>query len=136
MEELQRTLRQVTRFALVSGISLGIDYGIYQLLTEIAGLDSSWAKRLSFACIFIWAYFAHKHFTFRNRGFNPAEPIRFSLLYFSGWAINSVVHDLTAADANGSNPAFIAATFVWAVWNFIGQKLFVFRDRERSRYTD
>lgn len=129
MEETRRTLSQIARFLVVSGISLTIDYGVYNLLSHFGGVDSSWAKRISFACIFIWAYFAHKYFTFGNRGFHPSEPLRFALLYLSGWAINSIVHDLSANDPGASNPAFLIATFVWACWNFVGQKFFVFRRR-------
>lgn len=127
MEETRRTTLQVTRFLMVSGISLSIDYGIYVLLSEFTNLENSWAKRLSFACIFFWGYFAHKYFTFQKRGFRASEPFRFALLYLSGWAINSIVHDFAADEPGASNPAFLAATFVWACWNFLGQKFFVFR---------
>ncbi|MBK1877745.1 GtrA family protein [Pelagicoccus mobilis] len=129
MEETRKTLAQIWRFLIVSGISLSIDYGVYTLLSVLAGMDSSWSKRISFACIFFWGYFAHKYFTFRNRGFHPSEPLRFGLLYLTGWVINSIVHDLSASDPAASNPAFLFATFVWACWNFLGQKLYVFRRR-------
>lgn len=127
MDKSRKTAQQAARFLLVSSVSLCIDYGIYSLLTHGFGMDSSWAKRISFACLFFWGYFAHKRFTFRQGGFHPSEPARFGLLYLSGWIINSVVHDLTAAEPNASNPAFLVATFAWACWNFCGQKFFVFR---------
>ncbi|EDY81314.1 hypothetical protein VDG1235_932 [Verrucomicrobiia bacterium DG1235] len=130
MDENRNTALQAARFLIVSGISLSIDYGVYALLSELTALDSSWAKRISFACIFFWGYFAHKYFTFKNRGFSATEPARFALLYLSGWAINSVVHDYASTHPGASTPAFLAATFVWACWNFIGQKFFVFRKRE------
>ena len=130
MDETRRTTLQAARFILVSGISLSIDYGIYSLLTEQTALGSSWAKRISFGSIFLWGFFAHKHFTFKNRGFSLNQPARFALLYATGWVLNSIVHDLTAADAKTSNPAFLTATFVWACWNFLGQKYFVFRSRD------
>lgn len=129
MVQARRTVLQAARFLIVSGISLSIDYGVYTLLTSQTALDSSWAKRASFACIVLWGFFAHKFFTFRNRGFNAREPARFALLYFTGWLINSLTHDLTAADSQPSNVAFLLATFVWACWNFLGQKFFVFRKR-------
>ncbi len=130
MEATRNTAQQAARFLLVSGISLSIDYGVYSFLSHFSIVDSSWAKRLSFACIFFWGYFAHKHFTFKNREFSSSEPLRFGLLYLTGWVINSLVHDYAAANPGASDPAFLAATFVWACWNFIGQKYFVFRKRE------
>lgn len=132
MAESRNTALQIFRFLLVSGISLSIDYGIYALLSEFTNLGSSWAKRISFASILVWGYFAHKHFTFKNRGFSASEPFRFALLYLSGWTLNSLVHDYAATEPGTSNPAFLAATFVWACWNFTGQKFFVFRRRESS----
>lgn len=127
MSETRKTAQQAIRFLLVSGISLSIDYGIYRMLSQFTGLDSSWAKRISFACIFVWGYFAHKHFTFKNRGFDASEPMKFGLLYLTGWVLNSLVHDFAANNPGASTPAFLAATFVWACWNFAGQKYFVFR---------
>lgn len=133
MDETRRTVTQIARFLAVSGVSLCIDYGVYSLLSDHTDIGSSWGKRISFLCIVVWGYFAHKHFTFRSRAdYASGEPLRFALLYLSGWAINSVVHDLTAGAPGSSNPAFIAATFVWACWNFLGQKHFVFRKRERD----
>ncbi|MDQ8181638.1 GtrA family protein [Pelagicoccus sp. SDUM812005] len=130
MDESRNTALQAIRFLMVSGISLSIDYGVYSTLSHFTVLDSSWAKRLSFVCIFAWGYFAHKHFTFKNRGFSASEPLRFGLLYLTGWVINSLVHDYAASHPGASTPAFLAATFVWACWNFVGQKFFVFRKRE------
>lgn len=128
MEIARKTSLQFVRFLMVSGVSLCIDYGVYTLLSDLTNLGSSWGKRISFLCIVFWGFFAHKHFTFRsNSGYGPGEPIRFALLYLTGWFINSFVHDLAAQDPGSSNPAFLAATFVWACWNFLGQKFFVFR---------
>jgi len=127
MENTKRTASQALRFLMVSTVSLGIDYAVYSLLSAHTSIGSSWAKRASFLCIIIWGFFAHKHFTFRRQTrFNAGEPLRFAMLYLSGWLINSTVHDLAATDPSSSNPAFLAATFVWACWNFIGQKFFVF----------
>ncbi len=126
MSEFRKTVLQAVRFALVSAVSLTIDYGVYHLLAERFEVSSSWAKRISFACIAIWGFFAHKLFTFRKRRYRASEPIRFALLYFTGWMLNSAVHDLAADSGGASNPAFLVATFVWACWNFAGQKLFVF----------
>lgn len=127
MDAPRTILNQIGRFLLVSGVSLAIDYGVYLSLTDFTSLDSSQAKRASFACIFLWGFFAHKRFTFKNRGFHPSQPLRFALLYLSGWLINSTVHDYAALEPETSNPAFLAATFVWACWNFLGQRYFVFR---------
>ncbi|MGY8693965.1 MAG: GtrA family protein, partial [Verrucomicrobiia bacterium] len=77
MLDRRKLLSEIFRFLLVSGISFTIDAGVYLGLTTQFDIDGSWAKRISFACISVWGYFAHKHFTFRHRTLNRAEPIRF-----------------------------------------------------------
>ena len=120
---------EIQRFIIVSGVALMIDIGVYFILSSIFGMDSSWAKRISFACIPVWGFFAHKRFTFRKRPLNPGEPTRFALVYFAGLILNSVVHDATATLNQPSTPAFLAATIAWACMNFVGQKWFVFNSR-------
>ncbi len=120
---------QIIRFALVSGVSFTIDAVIYGLLSsETIDLDASWAKRISFGCIAVWGYFAHKVFTFRHRGFIPGEPLRFAMLFIAGWMLNSAVHDLTATRGEAGTFAFVAATAAWACFNYVGQRVFVFRE--------
>jgi putative flippase GtrA len=118
---------ELLRFIMVSGISFAIDASVYLSLSIQFEVNGSWAKRISFACVSVWGFLAHKHFTFRHRAFRASEPIRFACVYFTGWIINSIVYDATIALDQSSKPAFLLATFVWACWNFIGQKWFVFR---------
>jgi len=113
---------------LVSGIAFAIDAGVYLFLSTQFEVDGSWAKRVSFACVSIWGFFAHKHFTFRHRVFRVSEPIRFAIVYLTGWILNSVIYDATIALDQTAKPAFLTATFAWACWNFIGQKWFVFAE--------
>lgn len=128
MLDQRNIVSQILRFLVVSGISFAIDAGVYLLLTIQFDTDGSWAKRISFACVSVWGFFAHKHFTFRHRAFRASEPIRFAAVYLTGWIINSVVYDATIDLDQSSKPAFLVATFVWACWNFAGQKWFVFAE--------
>jgi len=127
MSNSKQTVSQIQRFLIVSGISLAIDASVYLALSEYFDTSASIAKRISFACILVWGFLAHKNFTFRQREPRASEPILFGALYLSGWALNSYVHDLTLTSEQASSIAFIAATAVWACWNFIGQKFVVFR---------
>ncbi len=124
-------LAQVARFAIVSGISFTIDASVYAgLASHWVGLDASWAKRLSFGCIILWSYFAHKRFTFGHRGYTVGEPFRFAALFLVGWITNSAVHDLTAVRGEAGQLAFFMATAAWACLNFLGQRFLVFRQRD------
>lgn len=130
MLDSRNIVSQILRFIVVSGIAFAIDAGVYLLLTIQFDVDGSWAKRISFACVSVWGFFAHKHFTFRHRSFRASEPIRFAIVYFTGWILNSVIYDATIDLDHESKPAFLAATFAWACWNFIGQKWFVFAESD------
>ncbi len=136
MLESRNIVSQILRFIVVSGIAFAIDAGVYLLLTFHFEIDGSWAKRISFACISVWGFFAHKHFTFRHRAFRASEPIRFAIVYLTGWILNSVIYDATIALDQSSKPAFLTATFAWACWNFIGQKWFVFAEPQLTEKTD
>lgn len=127
---------QILRFIVVSGIAFAIDAGVYLILTLQFEIDGSWAKRISFACVSVWGFFAHKHFTFRHRIFRASEPIRFAIVYLTGWILNSVIYDSTIDLDQTSKPAFLAATFAWACWNFIGQKWFVFTEPNPAESSD
>ena len=128
MLDRRKLLSEIFRFILVSGVSFTIDAGVYLGLISQLDIDGSWAKRISFACVSVWGFFAHKHFTFRHRSFNRSEPIRFACVYLTGWVLNSLVYDATIALDQSAKPAFLLATFAWACWNFVGQKWFVFRE--------
>ncbi len=130
MTEGRKIVSQILRFIAVSGIAFLIDAGVYLLLSGQFEISGSWAKRISFACVSVWGFFAHKHFTFRHRTFRASEPIRFAIVYFTGWILNSVVYDVTIGLDHTAKPAFLTATFAWACWNFIGQKWFVFAETD------
>ena len=136
MTDSRDIVSQILRFILVSGIAFAIDAGVYLFLSNQLDIDGSWAKRISFACVSIWGFFAHKYFTFRHRVFNASEPIRFAIVYLTGWILNSVIYDATIALDQTSVPAFLAATFAWACWNFIGQKWFVFAEPNPNEKVD
>lgn len=126
MSKDNKTLAQIQRFLLVSGVSFTIDLSVYSALTYFWEVDSSWAKRISFACVFFWSFFAHKRFTFKQRTLNASEPLKFALVWAVGWVLNSSVHDITAQQSSPSPIAFVLATIAWACLNFMGQKWFVF----------
>lgn len=135
MSEISRTHNQILRFALVCSVSLLIDWSVYSLSSNALGIDSSWAKRASFACIVLWGFLAHRRFTFRQQQFHSSEPIKFACLYIAGLILNSFVHDLAANGSAASTSAFLVATFAWACLNFTAQKFFVFTDAKRQRET-
>lgn len=118
---------EIIRYLVVGGVSVGLDFVVYTLLIVTKILDPILAKRVSFIVGGIWAFFANKLFTFRKSGVKLSEPLLFGFIYFCGFFLNVIVHDIIFKSFKVKTLAFISATFVSILWNYIGQKWVVFR---------
>ena len=119
---------EIFKFLLVGGCAVLIDGVIYFLLSDVFQITSPEnAKRYSFIAGAIWAYGMNKYFTFKKPEASLGEPILFCLIYLVGWIANGWVHDLIYPKTPFPIIAFIAATAVSTINNFIGQKWIVFR---------
>ena len=119
--------KEVLRFLLVGGIAVAIDAFCYYILMELELASASNAKRISFGVGAIWAFFANKFFTFGKSHIHIKEPIKFCVIYLIGFALNSLTHDLSLQFINPSSLSFILATSASTIWNFTGQKWWVFK---------
>lgn len=122
---------QLLRFLVVGGIAVAIDAASYFFLISIESLDAAWSKRISFALGAFWAFIANKRFTFQQAGFSVHEPLLFSVVYIVSWFLNSITHDQVYRLQSKAWLAFLAATSLSTVVNFVGQKYIVFR-RQRT----
>lgn len=117
------------RFLLVGGTTVLIDAAIYTLLGAL-GVEYGIAKTISFLLGAVFAYFANWRFTFGGRR-NRWSEVLFVVVYLCALGINVLLNDLVRAFDPGSAllavVAFLVATGVSAVWNFVGMSLFVFR---------
>jgi len=125
--ETPKLKREISRFLVVGGIAVFIDAVVYHLILEFDFLSPSPAKRASFIGGAIWAYFANKYITFNQKKFQAKEPLKYTIVYFFGFLLNSFVHDITFSFTFFSIFSFLLATATSTIWNFIGQKWFVFR---------
>ena len=131
---MARALRkEIGRFLIVGGIAVLIDAIVYFLLTRFQWMDPAWSKRTSFFAGSIWAYFTNKFFTFGKKDFSASEPVLFAIVYLTGFALNSVIHDVTLEMFKVAALAFLVATGVSTCTNFIGQKWIVFRVKSGER---
>lgn len=133
-----QTRTQIFRF-LVVGITATItDAGTYGLLLASV-LDGRYAaaKSISFLAGTTVSYVLNKRWTFGSTASDPRQTVQFVVLYGLTFVVNvavntSLVHvGLRAglAEAMAASGAFLTATAISTVLNFIGQKLWVFRER-------
>ena len=120
---------EIIRFLIVGGIAVIIDACFYFCFVNWEIVEASWAKRLSFLFGSIWAFFMNKYFTFRQNQISFSQPILFALVYFTGFLLNSLFHDITLGFTKIELLAFIIATGISTVSNFLGQKWIVFKSQ-------
>lgn len=123
--------REITVFLVVGTLTVCVDYLVYQLLVSLRTVPIDVAKVISFIAGTLFAYFANKNWTFGAKNTSPASAVRFMLLYLLTLGVNVGVNALILGLFDGMpwalSVAFLAATAVSAILNFLGMKLLVFK---------
>lgn len=125
----KQTLFQVLRFLCVGSVVTLIDCIVYTLCL-LANLPINLSKGLSFVAAVIFAYYAHKKWTFRIPRHSTKQIILFFNLYIFNLGLNVVSNNLfldwLGHSFMGFALSFLGATTLCAITNFIGQKYLVF----------
>lgn len=128
-----RELARAGRFAVIGSLSVGIDFTLYRILAE-AGLSPHIAKTVSGVCGITFGYLGNKFWTFGSRGRSLREPLVYLAVYTATLGVNVAVNAaVLAAVPGGTVIAFLAATAVSTILNYIGLRLLAFRDRPVTR---
>ena len=59
-----------------------------------------------------------------------SQYIMFSILYFTSFILNSIVHDFVYLISNLTLISFLCATIVSTITNFTGQKFLIFKNKK------
>ncbi len=117
--------KELKRF-IVAGVSaVGTDLTTYYLLLNFFSTDV--AKAISFLLGTVVAFIINKYWTFEKHERSYGEIIKFGLLYSTTLAANVFTNKVILDIFNITLIAFIIATGVSTVLNFIGQKWWVFK---------
>ena len=121
--------REAAIFLVVGTLTVVVDFSSYQSLIW-AGVGHSFAKAFGFIAGTIFAYFANKYWTFSHARQATNSVPRFAALYAITLGVNVLVNqgvlNLMGFEALWVTLAFVLATGVSAVLNFMGMKFFVF----------
>lgn len=133
------TRRQVARFLVVGTLSVIVDFGVYTLLTSFAPLPWGLAKGISYASGVVVGFFGNKFWTFQSPRRRASEPALYLLLY-SGTLLLNIGCNQAALWLLGAPlklVAFLFATGVTTLTNFLGMKYVAFRRgiEEQKRVT-
>ena len=122
MSQIKKELR---RF-LVAGLSaVGADLVTYYILLNFFNADI--AKAVSFLLGTIVAFVINKYWTFEKHEKSYNEIVKFGLLYSATLVANVMTNKIVLDMFSITILAFLIATGVSTVLNFIGQKWLVFR---------
>ena len=122
---MSKLKKEMKRF-LVAGLSaVSTDLITYYIMLNFLHHDI--AKAISFLLGTIVAFIINKYWTFEKHEKNNSEIWKFALLYLSTLGANVLVNKLVLDYTNILILAFLIATGVSTVLNFLGQKFWVFK---------
>lgn len=124
--------KELLRFLVGGGSAVLTDYLVYRLLLS-ADMDISLAKGMSFVGGSIVGFIINKYWTFESKYFKVKEIFRYVILYATTALINALVNNITLSIIDIQIIGFLAATGVSTVLNFLGQKFFVFSNKENTQ---
>ena len=137
--ERRETAKQVRRFIVIGVLSVLTDFAVYTLLTKL-GLLLAVSKGISYVSGMVVGFIGNKLWTFESARRSAAEPITYVVLYTTTLGVNVLVNSGVLALSAGWLPetwawrlAFLVATGVTTVLNFVGMKWITFRVGVRQR---
>ena len=120
---------KIVRFVLVGGCSTGIDFVIYVLLSMQIPITIS----ISMISASVFSYFVNKQYTFANKEKTTlAYLIKFYLTFGANFMVNLGTNYFVYSKTGLKLLAFVMATICGMTVNYIGQRFFVFNDKEKA----
>ena len=125
------------KFLLVGALNTLVGDGLSFLLINVTAIGLWWGTALPMALASVMSYFLNKHFTFKNteKGWRPV--LRFAVniaacyLLAYGIAIPLLTWVLAAQDpVLVKNVTKLAGMVLFTGFNYLGQRLFAFREKK------
>ncbi len=122
--------KEIRTFLVVGTLTVCVDFLFYQLFLRSEFLPVPLAKALGFIAGTVFAYFANRYWTFQHRSPTAQSVVRFYVLYGLTLLVNVMTNALIIKALPNVDVAvhlaFIVATGLSAILNFVGLKMFVF----------
>jgi gtrA family protein len=118
--------QEILKFLVGGGTAVIVDFFTYKIFMML-GLERTIAKTLSFICGSIVGFIINKYWTFKSPKFQIKEILKYTVLYILTAFINSQVNKYALLLFGNEMFAFLCATGVSTILNFLGQKFLIFR---------
>jgi putative flippase GtrA len=139
--------KQLIKFTLIGFTAVGVDFVVYNELMELFAPEQDFdefkdriivlSKALSFICGTTVTYTLNKYWTWRQRDRSRKRLAKFVMLYAVSWGANVMVNIFGIKLLPDpvfifklKDFAFLMATGTSVVINFVGQKFWVFKQKE------
>jgi putative flippase GtrA len=139
--------KRILKFAAVGGIGTVIDFGIFNLLTQLTPISAIFASVISFSCAVVNNFFLNRAWTFKGSIARPlpVQLSQFALVSVIGLIIRTPIFATLEKVYNslavrflpgfflsptvvGHNLALASAIIIVLVWNFIANRFWTFKD--------
>lgn len=120
-------IRELLKFCVGGGSAVIVDFLMYMFLKQYIVVSA--AKTISFIMGAAVGFVINKLWTFESRSFSTSEIMRYILLYACSATANMLVNKGILLISSVTVLAFLGATTVSTIINFLGQKFFVFRKK-------
>ena len=125
-------LKEVLRFLVGGGSAVITDYITYTLFIHIMPVPA--AKGISFICGSVIGFIINKYWTFEQPILKKIEIVKYSILYISTLIINNISNTICLnysssflSYSSSKTLAFLVATGISTILNFLGLSFYVFR---------
>ena len=118
-------LNEVLKFLVGGGSAVVVDASVYVALK--AYIDIAAAKSISYILGAVVGFIINKRWTFQSKKFKISEVFKYIILYVCSALANAGVNQIILSVIPSTVRAFICATGISTIINFLGQKFIVFR---------
>lgn len=118
--------RELIGFLIGGSTAVIVDYSTYFLLMYL-GLPISTSKAISYVLGAAVGFIINKYGAFQSKQFSIKEIIRYVVLYAISALANTITNSSVLMVISWKPFAFLCATGVSSIINFLGQKFFVFK---------
>ncbi|MCT7606974.1 GtrA family protein [Aliarcobacter cryaerophilus] len=122
---MSKIKKELKRFLIAGFSAVATDLVTYYILLNFLSHDV--AKAISFLLGTILAFIVNKYWTFEKHDKSYIEIVQFAILYTITLGANVVTNKLVLEQMDSVLFAFLFATGVSTVLNFLGQKFWVFK---------
>ncbi len=122
---MSKLKKELKRFLIAGFSAVGTDLVTYYILLNFLSHDV--AKAISFLFGTIVAFVINKYWTFEKHDKSYKEVVQFTILYTITLGANVVTNKFVLEQTDSILFAFLVATGVSTVLNFLGQKFWVFK---------